>query len=338
VRAQTSPPVVMRPSRPASNPALRLPDLPASLDDDLALIQDATPVVIPPSPSAPSLAAPGEPLPRRAPATRPPPVRRRQASPTDAPQSHDVKALIAQRLKLLDQGADHYQLLGIATDASTEAIRRAYFALARQLHPDRLAALGIADDGRHAQRLFAQINTGFAVLSDPLRRTAYTDVLRRGGESAIRAEEARAEQLARRVLDAEDAFRRGELALRRDQPALAVVDLSQAVELNPDEDDYHALLAWAKFCAAPDKHAVAALTRQQLEQASARTPHAVTARFYLGRVERMLGRDQIAAGLFRDVLADAPGHTEAAAELRVLESRLGDKPSGGGGGLFSRKR
>jgi DnaJ-domain-containing protein 1 len=328
----------MRPSRAASNPALRLPDLPASHDDDLALRQDATPTVIPPSPSSPAIApSPAEPVIRRAPVTRPPPLRRRQAAPTDAPQSHDVKALIAQRLKLLDQGADHYQLLGVPTDAPLDALRRAYFALARQLHPDRLAALSISDDGKHAQRLFAHINAGFAVLSDPIRRADYTHILSRGGESAIRAEEARAEELARRVLDAEEAFRRGELALRRDQPALAVVDLSQAVDLNPDEDDYHAVLAWAKFCAAPDKQAIAALTRQQLEQASLRAPHAVTARFYLGRVERMLGRDQVAAGLFRDVLADAPGHTEAAAELRVLESRLGDKPSGGGG-LFSRKR
>ncbi|HET9625715.1 MAG TPA: J domain-containing protein, partial [Kofleriaceae bacterium] len=273
---------------------------------------------------------------RRAPATRPPPGRRRLAAPTDAPQSHDVKALIAQRLKLLDQSVDHYQLLGIAPDASAEAVRRAYFALARQLHPDRLAALGISDDGRHAQRLFAQINAGFAVLSDPARRAEYADILRRGGESAVRAEEARAEEMARRVLEAEEAFRRGELALRRDQIAAAVAELTAAVELNPDEDDYHAVLAWARFCAAPDKMAVAAATRSQLEKSSARNPHAVTARFYLGRVERMLGRDQVAAGHFRDVLADAPGHTEAASELRVIEARLGDKPSGGG--LFSRKR
>jgi DnaJ-domain-containing protein 1 len=270
---------------------------------------------------------------RRVAGSRPPPAR--QVARTDTPQSHSVKALIAQRLKLLDQGADHFQLLGVGHEAAPEALRKAYFALARQLHPDRLAALGISDDGRHAQRLFAEINAGFAILSDPDRRAEYLDIVRRGGEAAIRAEQARAEELARRIVEAEEAFHRGELALRRDQPAAAAAELERAVQLNPEEADYHALLAWAQFCAAPDKPAVAAATRGQLERAILRSPLAVTGRFYLGRVERMLGRDADAARHFRDVLEAAPHHAEAAAELRALDARLADKP---GGGLFGRKR
>jgi len=260
----------------------------------------------------------------------------RQVAQVDSPQSHSIKALIAQRLKLLDQGADHFQLLGVAPDVAFDALRKAYFALARQLHPDRLAALGIADDGKHAQRLFAQINSGFAVLSDHARRAQYLDVLRRGGEAAVRAEHARAEQLARRILDAEEAFRRGELALRRDQPQAAVVELERAVQLNPDETDYHALLAWSRFCAAPDRPAIAAATRSALDRALQRAPRSVVARFYLGRVERMLGRDQDALRHFREVLSAAPGHAEAASEVRAIEARLpgGDKP----GGVFSRSK
>ncbi|HEY0482191.1 MAG TPA: DnaJ domain-containing protein [Kofleriaceae bacterium] len=271
---------------------------------------------------------------RRVSASRPAPVR--QVARVDSPQSHEVKALIAQRLKLLDQGADHFQLLGVGHDVPADALRKAYFALARQLHPDRLAALGISDDGKHAQRLFAQINAGFAVLSDQGRRSRYLDILRRGGEAAIRAEQARAEDLARRILDAEEAFRRGELALRRDQPGAAVAELERAVQLNPDETDYHAALAWSRFCAAPDKPVIAAATRTALERAIQRAPRAVTARFYLGRVERMLGRDEDALRHFRDVLASAPGHAEAASEVRALESRRpdGDKPRG----LFGRPK
>jgi tetratricopeptide (TPR) repeat protein len=269
----------------------------------------------------------------RVPSARPPPGPR-QVRRTDSPQSHDVKALIAQRLKLLDQGADHFQLLGVAHDVGSDALRKAYFDLARQLHPDRLAALGIPDDGKHAQRLFAQINAGFAILSSPTRRTHYLDVVQRGGEAKVRAEEAKTDELARRILDAEEAFRRGELALRRDQPQAAVTELERAIQLNPNEADYHALLAWSQFCAAADKPAIAPATRVALDQAIQRSPKAVTARFCLGRVERMLGRDREALRHFRDVLAACPGHAEAAAEQRVIEARLasGDKS----GGLFSR--
>jgi len=272
----------------------------------------------------------------RVPSSRPPP-RQRQVARTDSAQSHEVKALIAQRLKLLDQGADHFALLGVGYDASTDMLRKAYFALARQLHPDRLAALGISDDGKHAQRLFAQINSGFAVLSDQGRRASYLSVVRRGGEAAVRAEQAKAEELARRILDAEEAFRRGELAIRRDQPQAAVADLELAVQLNPDEPDYAALLAWSQFCAAPDKQAVAAATRRALEGAIQRSPRSVTGRFYLGRVERMLGNDQEALRIFREVLVASPGHGDASAEVRVIEARLGsgDKP---GGGLFGRTK
>jgi tetratricopeptide (TPR) repeat protein len=268
-------------------------------------------------------------------ASRPAPTR--QVARSDTPQTHEVKALIAQRLKLLDQGADHFQLLGVGHDTPPDAVRRAYFVVARQLHPDRLAALGISDDGKHAQRLFAQINAGFAVLSNPSRRAHYLDILRRGGEGAVRAEQAKAEELARRIMEAEEAFRRGELALRRDQPEAAVGELELAIQLNPEETDYHALLAWAQFCAAPDKMAIATRTRTLLDRAIQRSPRSVTARFYLGRVERMLGSDKDALRHFRDVLAQAPGHTEAASEVRVLEARMsgGDKP---GGGLFGRNK
>ncbi|HEY5934633.1 MAG TPA: DnaJ domain-containing protein [Kofleriaceae bacterium] len=268
---------------------------------------------------------------RRRVGTSKPPTQRRRG---DSAQANDVNALIKQRLELLARGGDHYALIGVPQDADSDSIRKAYFGLARQLHPDRLAALGIADADREGQRLFALVNTAFAVLSDSRRRTDYTDILRRGGEAAVHAEQVEAEKLAQRVLDAEEAFRRGEMALRRDQLATASAEFSRAIELNPEEADYHALHAWAQFCAAPDKMAVSHATRQTLDKAIMRSPRAIVPRFYLGRIERMLGRDQDALRHFQEVLRVAPGHAEAATEARMIEARLKDDK----GGLFKRKR
>ena len=224
--------------------------------------------------------------------------------------------------KLADAHGDHFQVLGVPRTASADEIRLAYFTLARKLHPDRLSALGISDDSRAAQQLFAQINTAFAVLNDPAKKDEYTRVLARGGEAAIRAEESQAEELAMRVMRAEEAFRRGEMALRRDQLQQALQAFGEAVELQPKEMEYQTYLAWTKFAAAPDKNAVAAETRKSLQRAAEGNDRSPTARFYLGRVERMLGREREALALFQEVLMIKPNHTEAASEARVLEQRL----------------
>jgi tetratricopeptide (TPR) repeat protein len=238
----------------------------------------------------------------------------------DTGETRDTEALIKQ--KLADARGDHFALLGVGRSATADQIRTAYFSLARKLHPDRLSSLGIADDNRDAQRLFAQINTAFAVLNDPKQRDEYVSVQSRGGEAAVREQDAQAEELASRVMRAEEAFRRGEMALRRNALEQAVADFGEAVELQPKEAEYQAMFAWAKFAAAPDKNALANDTRKTLQQAVSQDDASSTARFYLGRVERMLGREREALQHFQAVLLIKPNHAEAASEARVLEQRL----------------
>jgi curved DNA-binding protein CbpA len=236
--------------------------------------------------------------------------------------TRETEGLIAEMVALLDSNADHFRLIGVSENATAEEIRTAYFALARRLHPDRLASLGIVDENRNTQRLFAQINLAFGVLNDPAKRLEYTALARRGGEQAVKTEEAKVEDLAMRVMRAEEAFRRGEMALRREALAQAVTEFTQACELQPNEPDYQALLAWAKFAASSDKVAVATATRTALTKAADAAMESVTARFYLGRVERMLGREKEALNHFQEVLRTKPHHAEASSEARLLEQRL----------------
>jgi hypothetical protein len=120
---------------------------------------------------------------------------------------------------------------------------------------------------------------------------------------------------------ADEAFQRGVMALRRDDIETAVLELVEASRLSPLDVDYAAMAAWAKFCAASDKQLIALDTRRVLERAVARSQRPMTARFYLGRVERMLGRVREALYHFRQVIAIEPGHADAAAEIRMLEPR-----------------
>lgn len=137
------------------------------------------------------------------------------------------------------------------------------------------------------------------------------------------------------IAEAGAAFQRGQSALRIEDLDTAVRELTRATELQPAEVDYAAMLAWARFCATSNKATVADETRRTLGKAILKSSKPELARFYLGRVERMLGRDKEALRHFNEVLDLQPRNAEAASEKRILELRLAS--SNDKSGLF-RKR
>ncbi|MEJ7602824.1 MAG: tetratricopeptide repeat protein [Kofleriaceae bacterium] len=124
------------------------------------------------------------------------------------------------------------------------------------------------------------------------------------------------------LAEASAAFHRGKSALRMEDLQTAVRELSYATQLNPAEVDYAAVRAWAVFCCSTDKSNVIEETRKTLAKAILKSSHPEIARFYLGRVERMLGRDKEALRHFNEVLELQPRHPEAASEKRIIELRL----------------
>jgi len=67
---------------------------------------------------------------------------------------------------------DYYAILGIASDATAEAIRTAYRRKALRFHPDRNPA-------PEASETFREVQEAYDVLADPQHRFAYDENRRR---------------------------------------------------------------------------------------------------------------------------------------------------------------
>jgi curved DNA-binding protein CbpA len=274
--------------------------------------------------------------------TSPPQPRRSQ--PTTVPPDMrgaagaETRRLIASKVAEIDQGADHFAVLGISRAASAVDVRTAYFGLAKRLHPDRLRAVGVDDVDNDAQRLFARINQAFGVLNDPQKRSDYLRMASTGGEDAMKQAQSQAEDAAIRALRAEESYRLGEMALRRNNFQEALEMFEQAAELQPEEAEYQALAAWAAWLVADDKVQVATAVQRRLSDAIALSPNCVPAHFFSGQVAKQSGRTQAAIESFRRVVELMPAHPEANLELRVLLSREKRDPSSKSGIGFLDKR
>lgn len=74
-------------------------------------------------------------------------------------------------------GKTYYMILGVSRTEGSGAIRSAYRDLAKKLHPD------VA--GEQATHAFQEISEAYDVLSDPQRRRAYNDELRRAENADV---------------------------------------------------------------------------------------------------------------------------------------------------------
>jgi len=313
------------------------PDEPATpaTPQQPAPVRAPTPVITPTAqggPPAPTAQpAPARAEPRRALGA----VKQRK---TNGPRidPNEVRALVARKAQELHDDLGLFQLLEITADGTAEELRSSYFRLAKYLHPDRLRALGLDDLSDAAQQIFAEINRGFAILSDRGKRSKYTETLAAGGERALRAQQAEAEELAGRLFGAEEAYQLGTMALRRSQFREALAQFQRAVELNPDEAEHHALQAWAMWSAADDKKAIGKEVRRGFRKAISLQPKCVPAYYYRGKIANADGKEETALECFRKVLEYEPNHQGALTEMRVMEGRKSkDKASGG---MFRRKR
>jgi curved DNA-binding protein CbpA len=80
---------------------------------------------------------------------------------------------LMKELLALARGETHYALLSVTRSSTTADIKRAYYSLARRLHPDRLRRAADADEQQRIDAAFAKIAQAYDVLKDSKLRASY---------------------------------------------------------------------------------------------------------------------------------------------------------------------
>ncbi|MCU0668600.1 MAG: DnaJ domain-containing protein [Myxococcota bacterium] len=96
------------------------------------------------------------------------------------------------QLRILDFEArlesPYHEILGVARDADRKILRKAYFALSRELHPDRFFRRNTGSFGKRLERIFGKIVEAYELLSDPTARAEIERSLAAAGGSTPSAE------------------------------------------------------------------------------------------------------------------------------------------------------
>jgi curved DNA-binding protein CbpA len=232
-------------------------------------------------------------------------------SPAAAATADSLRTTLLDLHRKLERSS-HFEVLGVAENASNADINAAYMRAVRMYHPDRLSAAGLRDLTLQAEQVMARMGEASAVLRDSKLRAEYQ--MHRSGKKDG--------QPAVSILEAEKSFQRGEALLRKGDYPRALEALAEAVKINPAEAQYRAHLAWARFDdPRARKDLVARESLAAIQQSVVDQPRFARGFFWIGQIWKHLNDATQAEKAFREAAGVDKGFLEAEREVRLLEMR-----------------
>lgn len=199
-------------------------------------------------------------------------------------------------------------------DEATDKFRQ----LAKEWHVDRYDtdALGGQEYREKLQEIFSTINTAHQVLTSEEKRTEY-DMERSGENTDIGA-----------ILNAENAFRKGQNMLETGSYDGANEQFRIACENNPDDIEYQAHYLYTEFLllnkneeGVPEDRSRAKEIYREMDDILEEIPERAWLMAYLGVVTMGLKRYREAQSLFNEALQYDPNNTTAQRQKRLLKMR-----------------
>jgi len=253
----------------------------------------------------------------------PPPVEREQTHDTD-PQ--DVEKLLVR----VKNARTHYEVLGVAREASAAELKTVYYQLARRYHPDRFRK-SAAELLPRIEAAFARITQAYDNLRDDQLRASYDaklEVRKKADQIAEAAPKATApvaepaavvDGSAEPVVSAAERaalqFKEGFAALEMGQKKVALGLFASAARAVPNEPRYRAF--YGQVLAANEATRRAAET--ELNAAIKLDPKNAEYRMMLAELYRDLGLKLRAKGEAERAVAADPNNRKARDLLRALK-------------------
>ncbi|GEM_PF-1547573 len=227
---------------------------------------------------------------------------------------------------------NYYEILGISQDASKAEIKRAYFKLAREMHPDRFFDPVKKRPKREAELIFALINEAFQTLYDEEKRKEYDEFLRTGKTQEDRIREAE------NAIKAETEFEKGKILLRNRNIQGALECFKTAYELVKDPE-FEAYYGWTLFLDRYRKKSEEWKEGEKLLRDSVKAkPDLPVSHLFLAKILNATGRMREAFEEFNRVLQLDPENIEAKRELSILKKKVEKEGKSGKdkGGIFGK--
>ena len=241
------------------------------------------------------------------------PPEKRTSLFSDSPEEQKQRQKFMQNYsRMMKQ--NFFDILGAKTDATDEDIRRCYVGLAKIYHPDRLQQEQISVDlEQKVNALFQQIKEAYETLSNTVGRQRYL--------AQIKGKKKDDRGKAEEILDAENAFQRGVVYLKKNNFDDALKALEKAVKLYQEEPEYLSYLALAKFKAGKGNSVMFGQAKEMIQKAIRLKPNLDNAHLFHGYMLKEEGRLPEAAKRFERAIQCNPDCTEALRELRLINMR-----------------
>jgi curved DNA-binding protein CbpA len=282
---------------PAASPAGR-PEAPASTSSEVAQKQDEQEEVAEEQVPVQGI----QQDPSSVPEPQPRPENRGNPAQQDSPAQDDSEVSDEElaRYLALSEKSNHYHLLGVTFDASSQEIKKGFYALARKFHPDR--HMNRPNWVKPLQQLMGAITEAHNVLGDEIKRGHYDrKLIHRQTEVQETVEEC---------------VKLAANALRDENREGAIFWMRKCVNISPNEPKHRVSLA--SCLAAVPHHRREAV--EHFQKAIELDQWNTDAYLQCGELYEMIKLPWRAASLYSKILEFDPGHVLARQRLARSES------------------